>query len=129
MLEDALATAVHANRCAFTKALGATPGEVVFGRDMLVDLPIMVDLVRIQERRQLLIDKNLRRQNNKRREWNYAVGQQVMIKAVKPSKLDARTHGPYTIVQVYTNGTVDVKCNPHVVERVNIRCLIPYRRS
>ena len=68
MLEDALATAVHANRCSFTKALGATPGEVVFGRDMLLDLPIMVDLVRIQSKRQLLIDENLRRQNSKRRE-------------------------------------------------------------
>ena len=69
---------------------------------------------------------NLRHQNRKRREWNYAAGQEVLIKSVDPTKLEPRAHGPYTIVQVYTNGTVDVRRNPHIVERLNIRRIIPF---
>ena len=73
---------------------------------------------------------NLRCQNRKRREWNYAVGQEVLIKSVDPTKLEPREeNGPYTIVQVYTNGTVDVRRNPYIVERLNIRCIIPFRRN
>ena len=49
-------------------------------------------------------------------------------KTVNPLKLEPRAHGPYTITQVYTNGTVDVRLRPNIIERINIRRLIPYRR-
>ena len=51
----------------------------------------------------------------------------VLIKAVDPSKLEPRAHGPYTITQVYTNGTIDVRRNPQVIERLNIRRVIPFK--
>ena len=95
---------------------------------MLLDLPVIVDLVWIQQKRQLLIDENLRRQNNKRQEWTYKIGQRVLVKTINPNKLAPRTQGPYTIVQVYTNGTVDIRRNPLVVEQINIRRLVPYRQ-
>ena len=47
---------------------------------------------------------------------------------VNPGKLEARAHGPYPIVQVYTNGTIDIMRSQHVRERINIRRVIPYRR-
>ena len=59
----ALSTTMHVTRCAVSRALGISPGALVFRRDMFLDLPIMVDLVRIQQRRQLMIDENLMRQN------------------------------------------------------------------
>ena len=83
-IDFALSTTMHVTRCAVSRALGISPGALVFRRDMFLDLPIMVDLVRIQQKRQMLIDENLMRQNKKRRDFNYAVGQEVLIKAVNP---------------------------------------------
>ncbi len=128
IIDDALATAQHAMRCAVSRATGVSPGAMVFQRDMFLDLPLIADLALIQSKRQLLIDDNLRRQNQRRREWNYIVGDEVLIKVDEPTKLAERTHGPYRITQLYTNGTVDVRLAHHVVERLNIRWLVPYRR-
>ena len=75
-----------------------------------------------------LIDLNLERANAKRRSYDFRVGGQVLIKADKPKKLDARAHGPYRITQVYTNGTCDVERRPGVTERMNIWRLVPYFR-
>ena len=86
-VHDALATAMHVMRCAVSRSLGVAPGNLVFQRDMFLELPLVADLVTIQERRQVLINENLRRQNSKRREWIYEVGQQVLIKADNPSKM------------------------------------------
>ena len=128
ILDNALATAMHVTRVAVNKTLGNSPGGIVYQRDMLLDIPLVTDMVLVQQRRQMLIDDNLMRQNRKRREYHFAVGQEVLIKEINPGKLDPRAHGPYPIVQVHTNGTIDVLRNPHVTERINIRRVIPYRR-
>ena len=75
-----------------------------------------------------MIDANLMRQNAKRREYDYTVGQEVLVKAVNPNKLQPRAHGPYSITEVFTNGTVKIARAPHVTERINIRRLIPFKR-
>ena len=80
-----------------------TPGEIVFQRDMLLDIPVIADLVAIRERRQLLIDENLRRQNEKRIEHQYKIGDYVWIKVYDPSKGDDKLHGPYKIQETRTN--------------------------
>eukprot|EP00957_Ditylum_brightwellii_P047846 3634241-Ditylum_brightwellii.AAC.1 len=46
-VDDALATAMHATRCAVASTLRTSPGVMVFKRDMLIDLPVVVDLVSI----------------------------------------------------------------------------------
>jgi len=74
-VDIALAACNHAMRCSVFKALmNNTSGEVVFGFDMLLDIPMMIDLVRIRDGRQLQIHENLRRQNAKRIEHHYIVG-------------------------------------------------------
>ena len=130
-LREALAACNHAMRCAVSKALmNNTPGEVVFARDMLVNIPVIVDLIRLQENRQLMINDNLRRQNAKRKEFDFAIDQEVLLKIPKNDrrKLDEKFEGPYVITQVYTNGTVRIRLNPQVTQRVNIRRIVPFRR-
>lgn len=127
MVENALATAMHATRCAIHRTLGISPGALVYQRDMFLDLPIIADLVLLQEKRQAIIDENLRRQNLKQREFTYEVGQSVLVKTVDPNKMEPRAHGPYPIMQVFTNGTVAIQRAPHVLERINIRRILPYR--
>eukprot|EP00957_Ditylum_brightwellii_P162848 12400741-Ditylum_brightwellii.AAC.1 len=96
-VDDALATTTHATQCAVSRAIGTSPGAMVYQRDMFINLPVLADLVTIPDCCQEIINKNLHQQNLKRCEWNYAVGQEVLIKTVDPTKLQPRAHGPYTI--------------------------------
>ena len=52
-IDGALAACVHATRCAASKSLqNNTPGKVVFGQDMLLNIPVIVDLTSIRAGRQ-----------------------------------------------------------------------------
>jgi transposase InsO family protein len=127
LVENALATAMHATRCGVHRSLGIAPGALVYQRDMFLDLPIIADLLTIRNKRQVLIDENLRRQNVKRRSFDYAVGGQVLVKSIAPNKLQPRAIGPFAIQQVHANGTVTILRAPHVSERINIRRIIPFK--
>ena len=127
-IDNALASAMHATRCSYTKSIGMTPGAMAFHRDMFFDLPIVADLLSIRDERQGMIDENLRRQNAKRREYNYQVGEPVLLKSDNPNKLEPKAHGPYPILQTHTNGTVTILRKQHVAERINIRRIIPYKQ-
>ena len=127
LVDEALATAQLALRSAVSKTLGSSPGGLAFHRDMFLDIPLLADWQLVQQKRQILIDKNLRRQNAKRRSFDYIVGQRILIKAVNPGKLGSRTVGPFPITQVHTNGTITIARNQYVHERINIRRVLPFR--
>jgi transposase InsO family protein len=74
-VDYALATASHALRTTVHKTLGLSPGAVVFHRDMLIDVPFVADLLLLRDKRQAVIDYNLRRENNARRSFDYQVRQ------------------------------------------------------
>ena len=128
MIDNALATVVHASRCAVNHTMQTSPGGMVFNRDMMINVPLISNLAAIGNRRQQLVDENLRRVNAKRIDHNYSVGDWVKFVEYNPDKLDCRTHGPYPIVRVFTNGCVRVQLAPHIQETVNIRKLFPYSR-
>merc|ERR1711907_506617 len=77
MVENALATCQHACRIAVNHTMQTSPGAMVFNRDMLLNIPLTANLITIQERKQQLIDENLRRMNAKRIEYNYNVNDRV----------------------------------------------------
>ena len=59
VIDHAIATSIHATCCAVNHTMQHSPGEIVFQRDMLLDIPVIAGLVAVRERRKLLIDENL----------------------------------------------------------------------
>ena len=121
----ALSVAQHAVRTTAHSTLKHSPGSIIFNRDMFMDIPFVADLILLRNKRQQLIDYNVRRENNRRRNFDYQVGQRAWRKVYNPTTLQERKTGPYRILQVHTNGTVTLQVNEHTTERVNIRRLEP----
>ena len=107
----------------------ATPTQLVFGRDALLNISFVADWQYIKERKQHLILQNNKRENRARKDHTYQVGDQVMIQQDPNRKLKgARFKGPYTVTQVYDNGTVQLTQAGNggaVSQRWNIRQLRP----
>lgn len=127
LVDSALATAMHAMRASISTTLGGSPGSLVFSRDMFLNIPLIADWHLIAQRREQLVNESLRRQNLKRRRYDYVQGQRVLKKIHDPTKLGERTEGPYVIQSVHVNGTVTIVLRAGVTERINIRRVIPYR--
>jgi transposase InsO family protein len=128
LVDTAIADAVYATRCTFHSASKTTPGGLAFGRDMILNLPLVTDLQQLQKRRQEIIDRRLLEANNKRFSHDYAIGEEVLKLTYHPDKLEPRATGPFPIARVHANGTVTIVTSPGVVERIHIRRLKPYRR-
>ena len=121
-----LAAIAYAIRCSYHSTLQATPGQLVFGRDMLLDIKFDPDWTTIQQRKQKIINYNNKRENNKRVPHDYKVGDFVyIIKDGVYRKLEGDKLGPFPITQVFTNGTVRIQ-RDLVNERINIRRLTPH---
>jgi hypothetical protein len=60
MVEYCLANASYSLCCSANRALGVSPGAVVFHRDMLIDVPYVANLLLLlHEKTQAVIDDNL----------------------------------------------------------------------
>jgi hypothetical protein len=126
IVDDALATAMHAMRTTVATTLKSAPGSLAFSRDMFLNVPLVADWQTIALTREQHVNKNLRRANKKRRQYDYAPGQEVLKKVHNPTKLGVRNLGPYTIDRVHVNGTLTINLRPGVTERINIRRVLPY---
>lgn len=121
-----LASVAWAIRSTYHTVLEATPGQLVFGRDMVLPIQFQADWARIKMRKQESIDESNTRENAKRIAHDYKVGEQVLVD--KPGitrKMSSPRHGPYPITKVYTNGTVRISRGA-VNEQINVRRLTPY---
>ena len=121
IVDDALATSMHAMRCNITTALGSSPGALVYARDMFINVPLVADWTTIANCCEQLIQENLRKQNLKRVSYDYKVGDKIL------KTIGSRTLGSYKIVQVHTNGNVSVELNTHLNEQLNIQKIILFR--
>ena len=127
LIDQAIATAMHSIKVNVTTTLKGSPGSLVFGRDMFLDIPLIDDWKIIQQHRQTLVNEILRRMNQSRRSFDYIRGQRVFKKKHRPEKLGELTEGPYRIAQVHTNGIVSIELCTNVTERINFSRLIAYR--
>ena len=126
-IHNALASCIHALRCAVNHTMKTSPGAMVFNRDMFMDVQLVADLDAIRGRKQQRIDENNKISNKKRVDHNYRVGEMVKLRVYDPNKLQERFKGPYRITQVFTNGTVHLQIKPGIATPINIRKIEPYK--
>ncbi len=74
-----LADAALAIRSTHHTVLKASPGAAIFGRDMLFDIRFIADWKIIGEHRQRLTDLNNARENEGRIDYDYKVGQKILV--------------------------------------------------
>ena len=79
MVDTALANCLFVTRAAFHGSLHGSPGPLVFGRDMILDIPVIADWLTIQQNRQQLIDQRLIAANRKKFSLSYLQKIQVSI--------------------------------------------------
>ena len=121
-----LQAACFAIRSTFHTTLGATPAQLVYGRDMILPVKFKADWALIHARRQEEIERNNRRENASRIPHEYKVGDTVSKRTggILP-KLRRKREGPYEVVAVHNNGTVSIRRGA-ITERLNIRRVNPY---
>jgi hypothetical protein len=122
-----LTDAAWAIRSTYHTVLKASPGAAIFGRDMLFDIPFIADWKKIGEHRQLLTVCNTSRENEGRIDYDYKVGQKVLIRKEGILRKTESRHlkDPWVITSVHTNGTIRVQCR-NKSERINIRRVKPF---
>ena len=126
MWSPILASVAYAVRCSHHSTLNATPGQLVFGRDMLLDLKFEPNYEQMWAKKQKRIKYDNIRENSKRAAHDYKVDDYVyIIKDGQYRKLEGDKQGPFRITEVFTNGTVRLQKGV-VNERLNIRRLTPH---
>ena len=121
-----LTSIAYAIRCSHHSTLNATPGQLVFGRDMLLDISYTHDYQATWQRKQRQIINDNIRENSKRIKHDYKVGDRAyIIKDGNYRKLTGPHEGPFNIIQVHANGTVTIQ-KGITQERLNICRLTPH---
>jgi hypothetical protein len=112
-------------RATYHTTLQASPMQLVFGRDAILNIKHITDWEHINERKQAKINYNNKRENAKRLEHEYRVGDQILTKRKKQSKHEQEYEGPYPITQVNDNGTIRYQ-KGIVNDTINIRRIKPF---
>ena len=99
-----LGAVMFATRAAMHNTNRATPTQLVFGRDAILNIQHEADWHFIKERKQKLSNINNTNENKKRKTHNYKEKEKVLIKLPQTTKYgsDAYT-GPYEVTKVHPN--------------------------
>jgi hypothetical protein len=91
IIDNALATAMHAMQTTIATTLGSMLGALAFAQDMFFNVPVIADWQAIAGTPEHHVNENLQCANRKRRQYDYAPGQQVLKKVHNPTKLGIKT--------------------------------------
>jgi hypothetical protein len=94
---------------------------------MLFDIPFVADWHKIGEHRQSLTDCSNQRGNNQRIDYDYKVGDKVLVEKEGILRKAESNHSkePWTNTTVHTNGPIRIQCRTKT-ERHNIWRIIPF---
>ncbi len=129
-IDDSSFAAICANvvfgmRATYHTELQATPAQIVFGRDMVINASYLADWKAIASRREQSVQRNNARENSQRVPHQYKCGDKVYIRVSNISRKLAVQEGPFEILKVNSNGTVSIRRSPIVRETIHIRRLHP----
>jgi hypothetical protein len=112
-----LLDAAWAVRSTHHTVLKASPGAAIFGQDMLFNIPFIADWQKIGEHRQRLTDLNNPRENEGRIEYDYKVGQKVLLRkeGILRNAESIWHKRPRIITTVHTNETITVQCGNKLI--------------
>ena len=126
MIDELVANMGWENCATYYTLLRSLYGAAIFGRDIFFDIPYLADWSEIGRKRQGQVDKSNVIKNQNRIDFDYRIGQKfVLIKDGIYHKAEDNNLGPYTITDVFVNGTVRSQRGT-INERLNIRRLCPY---
>ena len=128
---ELLANIAWALRLLTHSTLNATPGQLVFNRDMLFDLKYVADWETIRSRKMKQVLKDNKRENSRRREYTYKVGGKVLIKGDHLHilrKTQLLNNGPFIIELVNgQRGTLTITdINSRTTMTVSMRRVRPF---
>jgi Fructose-1-phosphate kinase and related fructose-6-phosphate kinase (PfkB) len=126
IVDNVLASCMFALRASIHQTLQTSPANIAFGRDMIFNTIKPINFQEIRQKRQHQTNINTEKENNKRINYEYTIGQQILIQTDNPAKLQPRYHGPYEILQVHNNGTVTIRRNANTIQQINIRRIKPF---
>ena len=111
-----IAATCFAIRSTYHTTLQATPGQLVFGRDMIFNIKHEANWPAIKQHKQQLIAQNNQRENAKRIEHQYSEGDKVLLTRHAARKLECPYEGPFMVTNVHTNGTVSSMLNSEAMK-------------
>ena len=120
-IEVFLSDAAWAVRSTYHTVLKASPGAAIFRQDMLFNILFIADWQSIGECRQRLKDLNNAHENEGRIDYDYKVGQKVLLRKEGILRnAESRWHIKPRLTSVHTNGTITVQ-RGNKMDRLNIR--------
>ena len=97
---------MFAVRATYNTTLQASPMQLVFGQDDILNIKHVADWEHIWQCKQLQINHNNMRENMRRNIHHYKFGDKILVKRKKNSKHELEFIGPFPITQINDNGTV-----------------------
>ena len=128
VVKQVLSTAMHAMHCAsHGSLLNLSPGAVAFQRDMFLDIPLISDVLTLQEACQEQVDQCVLWANTLQFSHDWNVNDQALKREVLSlsNQMKPEWTGPYIVYHVHANGTCTIWLTPNVMEWLNICQLKP----
>ena len=122
---EILAAASFAVRYMYHTTKSKIPGQLVFGRGMIISINHVADWRYIRQRKQTQIDNYIIRKNDNRTDHDYRVGDKVITLTESEFKYKTPYRSSYKIVETWTNGTVTLRMGAETT-RINTRNIKPY---
>ena len=95
---------------------------------MIIDVPMIANLAGIRDRSQQKIDGNLTiKQNKKRIEHHFRVGDRVDQKIWNKTKLSAQSKGPFLVLATHYNGNITIQQRLTVTDTKSTRWFAPHK--
>ena len=130
-VDGVLAAVAFGIRATFHTTLEASPAQLVFGRDAILNIRHEAKWNFIKQRKQSRINANNAIENSKRRDCVYHVGDKVLVQNYNHRKFgDDAFIGPFIITKVNSNGTVQLDqtlSRGRMTQVWNIRKIKPYK--